>query len=141
MNSVIQPILDRVSITVAIEQQCSWNCVFCSVLPCYLCSLINSTVFVSQFKIKLLSDEDGESPSTTPPDTTTIDELKRAFELVEVSSPGISDHLLTRIYVYLQHRCSVFCVCCVRVLKCLLVSLSLPFVLSTAVYVRGIVQL
>ena len=37
-------------------------------------------------------------------DTSAIDELKRAFELVEVSSPGITDHLLSRIAAYLQHR-------------------------------------
>ena len=37
-------------------------------------------------------------------DTSSIDELKRAFEFVEVSSPGITDQLLSRIAVYLQHR-------------------------------------
>ena len=37
-------------------------------------------------------------------DTGAIDELKRAFELVEVSSPGISDQLLSRIFIHLQHR-------------------------------------
>ena len=59
-----------------------------------------------QFKAGLLSDaQSGDSPNMTSPlDTTCIDELKKAFELVEVSSPGISDQLLTRIYVHLQHR-------------------------------------
>lgn len=37
-------------------------------------------------------------------DTSSIDELKRAFEFVEVSSPGITDQLLSRITAYLQHR-------------------------------------
>ncbi len=68
-------------------------------LVCYARS-----VFVPQFRTKRLSAENGESPSVTATDMTTIDELKRAFELVEVSSPGISDQLLTRIYVHLQHR-------------------------------------
>lgn len=63
----------------------------------------------TQFKAGLLSDaQSGDSPTmTSPPDTTCIDELKRAFELVEVSSPGVSDQLLTRIYVHLQHRYGV----------------------------------
>ena len=39
-----------------------------------------------------------------PPGTDTIDELKRAFELVEVSSPGIGEQLMSRIFVRLQHR-------------------------------------
>ena len=37
-------------------------------------------------------------------DTSSIDELKRAFEFIEVSSPGITDQLLRRISAYLQHR-------------------------------------
>ena len=49
-------------------------------------------------------------------ETEVIDELKRAFELVEVSSPGIAEQLMTRIFVRLQHRCVCVCVCvCVRV--------------------------
>jgi hypothetical protein len=39
-------------------------------------------------------------------DTSSIDELKRAFEFIEVSSPGITDQLLSRIAAYLQHRYS-----------------------------------
>lgn len=45
----------------------------------------------------------GEGTSTQL-DTSAIEELKRAFELVEVSSPGISDQLLRRIFTHLQHR-------------------------------------
>lgn len=40
-------------------------------------------------------------------DTGALEELKRAFELVEVSSPGFSDQLLKRVYVHLQHSASV----------------------------------
>ena len=36
-------------------------------------------------------------------DTGAIDELKRAFKLVEVSRPSISDQLLSRILIHLQH--------------------------------------
>ena len=43
-------------------------------------------------------------------DTSSIDELKRAFEFVEVSSPGITDQLLSRIAAYLQHRYIVWLV-------------------------------
>ena len=43
--------------------------------------------------------------------TSSIDELKRAFEFVEVSSPGVTDQLLGRIAAYLQHRCVYECVC------------------------------
>ena len=52
------------------------------------------------------SDEGSSLSLVTSPsvDLTTIDELKRAFELVEVSSPGIGDQLLSRIFVRLQHR-------------------------------------
>lgn len=48
--------------------------------------------------------ESEASAERTTTDTTTIDELKRAFEFVEVSSPGITDQLLSRIAAYLQHR-------------------------------------
>lgn len=45
---------------------------------------------------------DGGTQQTV--ETETIDELKRAFELVEVSSPGIGEQLISRIFVRLQHR-------------------------------------
>lgn len=51
-----------------------------------------------------------ESESTMDTDTSSIDELKRAFEFVEVSSPGITDQLLSRISAYLQHRYIMFSV-------------------------------
>ena len=46
----------------------------------------------------------GEAAASTSSGTETIDELKRAFELVEVSSPGIAEQLISRIFVRLQHR-------------------------------------
>lgn len=44
-----------------------------------------------------------DEAAVLPPGTNTIDELKRAFELVEVSSPGIGEQLMSRIFVRLQH--------------------------------------
>lgn len=75
----------------------------------YFLSFLFFYISHSQFKNGLLSSvPSGDSPpATSPPDITCIDELKRAFELVEVSSPGISDQLLTRIYVHLQHRYNI----------------------------------
>ena len=46
-------------------------------------------------------ESNGPLPEAT---LRTIDELKRAFELVEVSSPGVSDQLINRIFVHLQSR-------------------------------------
>lgn len=46
----------------------------------------------------------GEGGAQQAVGVETIDELKRAFELVEVSSPGIGEQLISRIFVRLQHR-------------------------------------
>ena len=42
--------------------------------------------------------------STEPANTQAVDELKRAFELVETSSPGLSDLFMQKIIVHLQQR-------------------------------------
>lgn len=64
-----------------------------------------------QLKVKSLGlgqgGEGAGAQSNGPVDEATvrtIDELKRAFELVEVSSPGVSDQLISRILVHLQSR-------------------------------------
>ena len=48
---------------------------------------------------------DGEAGGGASGGGGSISELKRAFELVEVTSPGISDQLISRILVHLQRRC------------------------------------
>lgn len=42
--------------------------------------------------------------TSEPANTQAVDELKRAFELVEASSPGLSDLILQKIVVHLQQR-------------------------------------
>ena len=40
--------------------------------------------------------------TSDPGDMQAVDELKRAFELVEVASPGLSDLILQKIVLHLQ---------------------------------------
>ena len=42
--------------------------------------------------------------TSEPVDTQAVDELKRAFELVEAASPGLSDLLLQKVVQHLQRR-------------------------------------
>lgn len=42
-----------------------------------------------------------------PVNTQAVDELKRAFELVETASPGLSDLILQKIVSHLQQRYSM----------------------------------
>ena len=71
-----------------------------------MCSF--TLVCLPPFQLKLEIMKRGASSkdegAVLPPSTDTIDELKRAFELVEVSSPGIGEQLMSRIFVRLQHR-------------------------------------
>lgn len=61
---------------------------------------------IIQLKLEIAkrSDSSKNEGAMLPPGTDTINELKRAFELVEVSSPGIAEQLMSRIFVRLQHR-------------------------------------
>ena len=42
--------------------------------------------------------------TSEPVDTQAVDELKRAFELVETASPGLSDLILQKVVQHLQRR-------------------------------------
>ena len=54
--------------------------------------------------IEAAEEEKGAGLSLTsdPVDMQAVDELKRAFELVEVTSPGLSDLILQKIVLHLQ---------------------------------------
>ena len=64
--------------------------------------------------------------SVTPVNTQPIDELKRAFELAEVSSPGVTTFLISKLTGHLQRYvfsvcvCVCVCVCCVCMCVCVL---------------------
>ena len=47
-------------------------------------------------------EERGAGLTSDPGDMQAVDELKRAFELVEVASPGLSDLILHKIVLHLQ---------------------------------------
>ncbi len=92
----------------------------------YVCVSVCVCCLTPQLKVdvdgRVVSWGAGSSRSSgLPPDPTSVEELMRAFELVEVSSPGITDLFLRRIFVHLEHRCvcvwTFLCVCvcvCVR---------------------------
>ena len=74
--------------------------------------------------------DDGDRPlsngSITPVNTQPIDELKRAFELAEVSSPGITNCLISKLTGHLQRYTCIF-----SVLLCVCVTCSLLYSLVT----------
>ena len=71
--------------------------------PVLILSLFTSPQLKAAEAAQAAKSSSGDRASSQV-DTGAIDELKRAFELVEVSSPGISDQLLSRIFIHLQHR-------------------------------------
>jgi hypothetical protein len=86
-----------------------WGSIYRIALDSIFTFLKCKSDFVCQlFQLKLEIAKRGDSSknevAVLPPGTDTIDELKRAFELIEVSSPGIAEQLMSRIFVRLQHR-------------------------------------
>ena len=69
-------------------------------------SVVTVIICCLQLKVEIgkRSGSGEAAVGSTTSGTETIDELKRAFELVEVSSPGIAEQLISRIFVRLQHR-------------------------------------
>ena len=79
--------------------------------------MCNQSIFSLQIKVNLSSRRDsdvvtmegteeekgaGLGLTSDPGDMQAVDELKRAFELVEVASPGLSDLILQKIVLHLQ---------------------------------------